>query len=211
MKRHVVHSGPFRYLIRTLQNTKAPVGVRRQAIFWLTESRKKRAVPAFLRLLKSSNPADRKLRIDLIHGLHWFEDRRAVPLAVEILGNRRESKVVRVCAAYLFHRFADSRATPVLIQVLMNPREPSGLRTYCAEALGNCRRGKRAVVKALITCLTDADPYVRTFSALALAFCGNQSAAEPLKKLRSDKTPVPPYGKVADDAKYALTSIQEIG
>ena len=209
MKHHIIHSGPSRYLIRTLQNSTAPVGVRRQAIFWLTESRNRRAVPAFLRLLKSSQPSDRKLRTDLIHGLHWFEDRRAVPLAIEILRNRRESKVARDCAAYLFHRFSDSRATPVLIQVLMNSKEPSGLRTYCAEALGNCRRGEPAAVKALITCLGDADPYVRTFSALALAFCGNKNALEPLKRLSLDKTPVPPYGKVADDAKYALISIRE--
>jgi HEAT repeat protein len=158
--------------------------------------------------LKSSNPADRKLRQDLVHGLHWFEDRRAVPLAIEILRNRRESKVVRECAAYLFHRLTDSRATPVLIEILMNSKEPSNLRTICAEALGACRRGELSAVKALITCLGDADPYVRTFSALALAFCGNKSALEPLKKLSADKTPVPPYGKVADDAKYALNSIR---
>jgi HEAT repeat protein len=175
-------------LTEILKDKAKDVKLRTCAAFSLAElgQRTRADVPALKQALLEAVPA---LKQALLEEESELRLGAAVALVVvsndsgdDILGVlgkalNHENERIRLIAAGALSKLdlAGSGALPVLIAILRDPRNGKDMRVNAAVNLGKIGRGSKAAVSALVEALRDRDPYVVTYSSVALSEIGPEA------------------------------------
>lgn len=103
-------------------------------------------------------------------------DRRALPLLVRGLDDRRET--VQALACLGFAQVLDAKSAAVVLEVVAQPRRHDAVRAACAYALGAQRL--EAAVPVLSQAVTDNRGHTSRLAAWALGQLGDERAVPPL-------------------------------
>jgi hypothetical protein len=126
----------------------------------------------------------------------------------------KEPPEVRRAAAYGFvYGELQSSEFNALLGVFVNANEESAVRGQIAEALGprinfsrrnRLRRRDWIARSAFVRGLDDPSPEVRFWSIFALARPGNEWVIPKLESMTSDRTPVPGFWTLGQEASWAI-------
>ena len=174
----------------------------RQTACWLLgQLRRKSAVTSLL-----SAFTDPRLTWEAAKALGVTSSKRAVkPLVNALL--RAGDMEQRAAAAYALGLLADERGRDPLVSILSDPKVDPKVRGYAAEALAHLADDRGA--DQLVAALKDRSVEVRFWAVFALGQLKYKRALPQLKKiLANDKAALPGWGKIGDEARAAITSIE---
>jgi HEAT repeat protein len=170
------------------------------------------AVPTLVLALGDDDPA---VRTQAASSLAAIDDRSAVEPLLETF-QQDSDPWVREMAINALWLIGDPAPLEPLIATLRNHGEPAGIRSACAEALGElaCAEvldepGKQAAMGALIDALQEESPRVRFFAAFALGLLRDPAAIPALQHVAATDDGVDPrHGSVRDEAREAIARIE---
>lgn len=165
--------------------------------------------------LRALDDADPGVRLQAVAALASLGDAAAVPLLIRVF-ERDPATHVRRMAANALWRIGDPAAIEPLVAALLDRGEPPGLRSDCADALGQMAdcgdlpgHRRSAVVQALLAVLGDESTEVRCFAAFALGLLRDPAALPALRRtLAADEGIDPRWGPVRDEAREAIALIE---
>ena len=142
------------------------------------------AVEPLIAVIKDWKGQPAELRVVCVDILGEIEDRRAVPVIIDVLTEKKMT--MRYNAARALGRIGDNRATPALIK-LLNDKEWE-VRFYTVEALGKIGDNRAAKPLANIM-LSDSHTKVRLEAIKALDKVDGRSQSKAVVRALSDSDP----------------------
>lgn len=186
--------------------------VRSTACWILGRLKDTNAIPGLVRALEDD---DADVRAQAANSLAAIGDAAAVEPLIRTF-QHDSSPWAREMAINALWLIGDPAPLQPLIDTLLDHEEPPGVRSACAEALGElaCAEaldepGKKAALAALLSALQDEATKVRFFAAFALGLLRDAAAIPALQHVvATDEGTDPRRGSVRDEAIEAIALIE---
>lgn len=155
------------------------------------------------RLLDS---VDRTIFVETLKAVAAFRTKWALPEVKKRLRTCTDPEK-RALFAWTLAAYPDDREAENLLREVMATDRDANVREHAIEAAGAFGSGE--VVKALLTALETGSPRERFWSLYSLGNLARPETANAVRKYLRDKTLIPGFGTIADEARQALAKITE--
>jgi HEAT repeat protein len=191
----------YKDLVEALQSNPSQT-TRLTACWLLGQLRYKRAVKPLLKVFESK---EKYLIWESAKSLGFIKSKYAIPPLISFLESG--NPIQRAASSYALGLLKESKAVEPLIKVVNNKNESNKIRGLAIEALGLI--GDRKAVGSLIKCLDEPKAEIKFWASFALGQIGDGRAVPALKHIsKKDTSTFSRYGKVSDEAKRAIETIQ---
>jgi len=182
-------------------NGEATLDQRLDAITIVT-ALKRGSADVLLSLLSSD---DQTIVIEALKSIRNFRTEWARPILVNAVRSCKEPSKRAVFAWALAAYRKDDDVERALLEVAVRD-DDSEVRNHAIESLGEFRSD--GVLEALLKILESGPPAERFWALYSLGTLADARAVDMVKRSVQDQTPVPGFGTIADEARWALEQMR---